>query len=122
MADSLDESIPYDLALVTLSAHRVAPLVGSLQRSASAAILFLFNIFEPEQLRDTIGADRSFFGMPFIQGRIGEGGELNATIGDGGQKTKISDERWLRLLTPPGFLQFWSGKCFYGCGATFRSA
>ncbi len=98
LADSLDESVPYDLILVTLPAHRLAPVLASLQRSSAAWIQFMFNTFEPEQLRDTIGADRCSFGMPFIQASLEPDGRLSAKIGAGGQKTKMNNERWTSLF------------------------
>lgn len=81
VTDSLKEQVPYDLVLVTLLAHQVETVVPALQRSAAKAILFMFNNFEPEQLRDEVGTDRCSFGMPFIQARLDEDGKLNAKIG-----------------------------------------
>ena len=98
----LDESIPYDLVIVTMPAHQVRAVLPSLQRSAAKCILFMFNTFDPELLRDAIGADRCSFGMPFVQGSLNLDGRLTAKIGTGGQKTKIGDERWVRLFNNAG--------------------
>ena len=62
----------------------------------------MFNIFEPEQLRDAMGTDRCSFGMPFIQASLNPDGKLKARIGAGEQKTKMNDERWVRLFNAAG--------------------
>ena len=61
----------------------------------------MFNTFDPEHLRDAIG-DRCGFGMPFVQSRLGAEGRLTATVGAGGQKTKLSDPRWVELFNAAG--------------------
>ena len=40
--------------------------------------------------------------MPFVQGSLNPDGSLTARIGIGGQKTKIGDERWVRLFNNAG--------------------
>ncbi len=102
VTDTLDGSIPYDLVLVTLPAHLVAPLVPALRRSTATRIQFMFNIFEPEQLRDKVGAERCSFGMPFIQASLSSTGELRAKIGVGGQKTKIDRAEAVSLFSAAG--------------------
>ena len=102
VADRLDEEISYDLVLVTMPAYQAEAVIPSLQRSAAKWILFLFNTFEPELLRDAVGADRCSFGMPFVQGSLDPTGRLKAKIGAGGQKTKIDDERWVELFNTAG--------------------
>lgn len=102
IADRLDPSTPFDLVLVTMPAHQAAAVLPLLQRSAAKCILFMFNTFEPELLRDAIGAGRCSFGMPFVQGSLNLDGTLTARIGTGGQKTKIGDERWVRLFNDAG--------------------
>ncbi len=102
IADRLDETIPFDLVIVSVPAHQVRAVIPSLQRSAAKSILCMFNTFEPELLRDAIGADRCSFGMPFVQGSLNLDGTLTAKIGTGGQKTKIGDERWVRLFNAAG--------------------
>ena len=102
IADRLDEEIPYDLVLVTLPAHQAEAVLPALQRSAAKWIQFMFNTFDPERLRDAVGADRCSFGMPFVQATIDPSGKLNAKIGTGGQKTKMNDERWVNLFNAAG--------------------
>jgi hypothetical protein len=60
---------------------------------AARWIQFMFNNFEPEILRDAVGADRCSFGMPFIRATLDNEGKLNAKIGTGGQKSKMNSER-----------------------------
>lgn len=100
--DRLNEEIAYDLVIVTMPAYQAEALIPSLQRSAAKWILFMFNTFEPELLRDAIGADRCSFGMPFVQGSLNPNGRLSAKIGAGGRKTKIGDERWVKLFETAG--------------------
>ena len=88
----LDQEIAYDLVLVTLLAHQVMAVVPILKHSAAKWIQFMFNNFEPEQLRDAIGADRCSFGMPFIQASLDQSGRLQAKIGAGGQKSKMNSK------------------------------
>ncbi len=102
VADRLDEELSYDLVLVTLPAHQAAAVLPALRRSAARRIQFMFNIFDPERLRDAVGADRCSFGMPFVQGSIDPNGKLNASIGAGGQKTRMNDQRWVDLLNHAG--------------------
>lgn len=102
VADRLDEETPYDLVLVTLPAHQAEAVLPTLQRSAAKWIQFMFNTFDPELLRDTVGADRCSFGMPFVQGSVDSNGRLTAKIGAAGQKTKMNNERWVNLFNTVG--------------------
>ena len=102
IAERLDEEIPYDLVLVTLPAHQAAVVLPSLQRSAAKWIQFMFNTFDPELLRDAVGAHRCSFGMPFVQGSLDSNGRLTAKIGAGGQKTKMNDQRWIQIFNAAG--------------------
>jgi 2-dehydropantoate 2-reductase len=99
--DALDEE-EYDLVIVTLLAHQVGSVLPQLVRSKAASVLCMFVNFEPQRLQDAIGADRCSFGMPFIQATIDENGKLNATIGAMGQKTIISEPRWVDLFDSVG--------------------
>ncbi|MBD8687733.1 MULTISPECIES: 2-dehydropantoate 2-reductase N-terminal domain-containing protein [unclassified Rhizobium] len=58
VTDTLDGAVPYDLVVVTLLAHQVDAVLLALKRSAARYILFMFNNFDPERLRDTIGIER----------------------------------------------------------------
>ena len=100
--DALDEQTPYDLVVVTLLAHQVDAVLPALQRSAAACVQFMFNTFDPERLRDAIGADRCSFGMPFIQADFAPDGALRATIGAGGQKSIMGRQRWVDVFNAAG--------------------
>ena len=102
VTDTLDEQTPYDLVIVTLLAHQVEAVLPALQRSAARCVQFMFNNFEPERLRDAVGAERCAFGMPFVQAQFDPGGKLKATIGAGGQKTLLSQRRWVDVFNAAG--------------------
>jgi 2-dehydropantoate 2-reductase len=102
VTDALDEQTPYDLVIVTLLAHQVDAVLPALQRSAARCILFMFNNFDPERLRDALGSERCVFGMPFIQAFLDPNGKLNATIGAGGQKCKIGRQVWVDVFSKVG--------------------
>jgi 2-dehydropantoate 2-reductase len=102
LAARLAEDVPYDLVIVTMPAHRVDAILPELKRSLAKHVLFMFNNFEPERLRDEVGAERCSFGMPFIQAFIDGDGKLHATIGAGGQKCKIDDPRWVDVFIASG--------------------
>ena len=62
----------------------------------------MFNTFDPERLRDAIGAGRCSFGMPFVQAEIDADGKLKATIGAAGQKTRMGQQRWVDVFRGAG--------------------
>ena len=102
VTEALDESVAYDLVIVTLLAHQVDSVLPALQRSAANCIQFMFNTFDPERLRDAVGAERCSFGMPFVQAHVDANGRLHATIGAVGQKTLMSEARWVALFIAAG--------------------
>ncbi len=102
VADVLDEQAPFDLVIVTLLAHQAEPLLPALGRSAAGCIQFMFNTFEPERLRDAVGAERCCFGMPFVQATLDNEGRLKATVGAAGQKTIMDRQRWVDLFETAG--------------------
>lgn len=102
VADTLPEETPFDLVVVTLLAHQVDAVLPALQQSAAKRILFMFNTFDPERVRDAIGAARCSFGMPFVQARVDDDGRLKATIGAGGQRTLFSEQRWVDVFAAAG--------------------
>ncbi len=102
VTDTLDEQTPYDLVIVTVFAHQVDAVLPTLQRSAAKCIQFMFNDFEPERLRDSIGAERCSFGMPFVQALLDNDGKLKATIGAAGQKTIMSQQRSVDVFDAAG--------------------
>ena len=102
IADTLDEQTPYDLVIVTLLAHQVEAVLPALQRGAARCVLCMFNNFEPERLQDALGAERCAFGMPFVQANFDADGKLKATIGAGGQKTLMGQQRWVDVFNAAG--------------------
>lgn len=100
--DALDEETPYDLLIVTLLDHQTEVLLPSLERSAAKSIQFMFNNFHPERLQEAVGPSRCAFGMPFIQATLDTDGKLKATIGAGGQKTIMSEQRWVDVFNAAG--------------------
>ena len=128
VADALDEGIAYDLVLVTVLAHQVDAVMAGLERSAAKWIQFMFNNFEPESLRDAVGEKRCSFGMPFVQATVTPEGRLQATIGAGGQKSKMDSRRWVEVFVAAGLpavfeprMLLWL-RCQVPVGAAFESA
>lgn len=127
VTDKLDEEIAYDLVLVTLLAHQVEAMLPGLQRSAAKWIQFMFNNFEPENLRDAVGADRCSFGMPFLQASLDQDGKLTAKIGAAGQKSKMNSKEWMTIFNNAGLpavlepdMLLWL-RCQVPLGAAFES-
>ena len=102
VTDALDEQTPFDLVIVTLLAHQVDAVLPALRRSAARCVQFMFNTFNPERLREAVGPERCAFGMNFVQATLDENGRLKATIGAGGQKTLMDQERWANLFKAAG--------------------
>ena len=102
VSDTLDEHAPYDLVIVTLLAHQADAVLPALQRSAAKCIQFMFNTFDPERLRDAVGAGRCAFGMPFVQASTDIDGKLDAAVGRAGQKTIMDQKRWVDVFRAAG--------------------
>ncbi len=102
VADMLDEQTPYDLVIVTLLAHQTDAVLPALQRSAAGCVQFMFNTFDPERLQKAVGVGRCSFGMPFVQATLDGDGKLKAAIGAAGQKTLMSQQRWVDVFNVAG--------------------
>ena len=102
VTDALDEQTPFDLVIVTLLAHQVDDVLPALRRSTAGCVQFMFNTFDPERLREAVGLERCAFGMNFVQATLDGDGRLKATIGAGGQKTLMDQERWADLFNASG--------------------
>jgi 2-dehydropantoate 2-reductase len=102
VADTLDEETPYDLVIVTLVDYQVDAVLAALQRSAAKCIQFMFVTFDPERLRDAVGAERSAFGMPGVMAIFDKDGRLKVTIGANGTKTTMSQQRWVDVFNAAG--------------------
>jgi len=62
----------------------------------------MFNDFHPERLQEAVGVERCSFGMPFVQATLDGDGKLKAAIGAAGQKTLMSQERWVEVFNAAG--------------------
>ncbi len=122
VTDTLDEQTPYDLVIVTLLAHQVDVVLPALRRSAAKRIQFMFNMFDPEEFRDAVGADRSSFGMPFVQAVLRGEGVLDSKIGVAGQKSKMNHQGCVDIFKAAGLPAAFDPKCCCGCAATSRCA
>lgn len=127
VVDALDETIAYDLVLVTLQAQQLDSVLSALARSAAKWIQFMCNSFEPERLWDAVGADRCSFGMPFVQATVNQEGVLDAKIGAGGQKSKMGHKGWVEVFQAAGLPAVFEPKmllwlrCHAPLGAAFES-
>jgi 2-dehydropantoate 2-reductase len=101
VTDVLGEETPYDLVIVTVVAHQVDAVLPALQRSKAKNVQFMFVTFEPERLRDAVGANRCSFGMPFVQAKLDKDGKLKPTISRS-QKTIMSQRRWVNVFNAAG--------------------
>lgn len=102
VTDTLDEQTPWDLVIVTLLAYQVDAVLPTLRRSRAKCIQFMFVTFEPERLQDAVGVERCSFGMPGLQAMFDEDGKLKATVGAAGQKTIMSQQRWVDVFNAAG--------------------
>ncbi len=102
VAEQLDEQVDYDLVIVAVLAHQVQAITPALQRSRALRVLFMFNTFDPERLAEAVGAERSAFGMPFVQAVLDGDGRLDVKVGVGGQKTLLDERRWVDLFRAAG--------------------
>ena len=100
VAAELDEQTPYNLVVVTTLAHQVDAVLPALRRSKARSVQFMFNTFDPELLKASVG-DRCSFGMPFVAAMLDDEGRLNTTINPG-QKTLHGDRRWMKLFADAG--------------------
>ena len=102
VTDTLDETVPYDLMIVTLLAHQTEAVLQNLRRSAARCIQFMGNMFHPETLQAAVGVERCAFGMPFVQAMLNPDGRLKVTIGAGGHKTIMDKQRWVNIFNLAG--------------------
>lgn len=103
VSDALDEAAPWDLVLVSVLAHQVAPLMAALEKSAAKRIMFMFNTFEPlAPLRAAVGAERFAFGFPAILARVDAEGRLESSIKRHGLQTTVTDQALADLFSAAG--------------------
>ena len=101
ITDILNEGKPYDLVIVTVVAYQIDAVLPALQRCKAKSIQLMFVTFEPERLRDAIGAERCSFGMPFFQAMLDKDGKLKHTISKS-QNTLMSQQRWVDVFIAAG--------------------
>ena len=102
VADALDETVSYDLVIVTLPAYQADAVLPSLRRSPATCIQFMGNTFGPERLQAAVGIERCALGMAFVQAMLDPEGRLRVTIGAGGQKTIMDRQRWVDVFNSAG--------------------
>ncbi|HTU58529.1 MAG TPA: ketopantoate reductase family protein, partial [Polyangiales bacterium] len=93
----------WDLVLVSVLGHQVAPLLAALDKSAAKRIMFMFNTFEPlGPLRDAVGSQRFAFGFPAILARVDEHGRLESSIKRHGLQTTVTDRALAEVFSAAG--------------------
>ena len=95
-------AMAYDLVIVTVPVQQLDVLLPALKASAAARILFMCNQFEPERLREQVGAARCDFGMPLVQASLDAHGKLHAVTGAAGQTTRLGQQCWMDLFNDAG--------------------
>lgn len=100
--DAIDETVAYDLVLVTIFAHQVDVLIPSLAASKAKTILFMFNTFEKTgKWSDALGAERLIHGFPTMSAFF-EGGRLRSVVDGPGMVTTLSNAKWADLIRQAG--------------------
>lgn len=98
VAATLDESVPWDLVLVTVLATQVHAVLPGITASRARRVMFMFNTFDSiEPLRAAVGPDRFVFGFPggvfclLVDGVIHPQIRGGTTVGDAGVAKLFSD-------------------------------
>lgn len=100
VSSALDESVPWDLVLVTVLATQVAAVLQTLARSAAKRVVFMFNTFESiEPLRQAVGEGRFGFAFPGGVFALLVEGRVHPQIRQG---TTAGDERLAELFSTAG--------------------
>jgi 2-dehydropantoate 2-reductase len=99
---SLDPATPYDLAIVTVPEHQVAPLLPMVSASSAKTILLMFNTFQGTELyRSAVGAERFTFGFPNMTAYLVEH-RLRFSIDGPGMVTTLMSPDLARLFKQAG--------------------
>jgi len=99
---AIDETVPYDLVLVTILSHHVDVLIPSLAASKAKSILFMFNTFDKTaKWRDALGAERLSHGFPTMSAFF-EAGKLRSVVDGPGMVTTLSSAMWADLIRQAG--------------------
>src|SRR6186713_376343 len=99
---SLDSATPYDLAIVTVPEHQVAPLLPMVSASSAKTILFMFNTFQgTERYRSAVGAERFEFGFPNMSAYLVEQ-RLRYIVNGPGMGTTLTSPTLTKLFKQAG--------------------
>lgn len=102
VAEMLDPTAPYDLVIVTVPEHQIAPFVPQLAHSAAKTILLMFNTFHgPKRYRTAIGAERVTAGFPNMIAFL-EKQRLRYKVDGPGMVTTLSDPNLAGVLKSAG--------------------
>ena len=100
--NAIDQTVPYDLVLVTILSHHVDVLIPELAASRAKTILFMFNTFDKtDKWRDALGAERLIHGFPNMQAFF-ESGKLRSVIDGPGMVTTVSSAKWADVIQQAG--------------------
>lgn len=99
---ALDPATPYDLAIVTVPEHHLAPLLSMLSASQAHRILLMFNTFRGiETYRALFGAERFAFGFPNMTAYLEEQ-RLRYRLDGPGMVTTMSEPDLAALFKDAG--------------------
>ncbi|EHH68353.1 hypothetical protein GMO_11230 [Gluconobacter morbifer G707] len=125
ICERLDESIPYDLVLVTVKDYQVRALLPTLKRSAARTVQFMFMTFNPDRLQQDVGPERAALGMPFFQSDFDEDGRLRTVVGK--RETLTDNLHWAQIFRTAGLparhepqMALWL-RCHVPLGVAFES-
>ncbi|MFT9090115.1 MAG: 2-dehydropantoate 2-reductase [Gluconacetobacter sp.] len=125
ICERLDESIPYDLVLVTVKDYQVRALLPTLKRSAARKIQFMFMTFNPDRLQQAVGSERAALGMPFLRSDFDADGRLRTVVGK--RETLTNDPHWAQIFMAVGLparhepqMALWL-RCHVPLGVAFES-
>ncbi|MBF0860491.1 NAD(P)-binding domain-containing protein [Gluconobacter sp. LMG 31484] len=125
VCDRLDESVAYDLALVTVKDYQVRALLPALSRCAAEKIQFMFMTFDPQHLQQAVTPQRAALGMPFLQSDLDAKGKIKISVGK--RETLTDDPETAQLLSTAGLparheprMALWL-RCHVPLGIAFES-
>ena len=102
-AAKLDETVPWDLVLVTVLAFQVDALLPALGASAAKQVMFMFNTLDPlDRLREAVGPERFAFGFPSILAHVDERARLARALSTRADTRQRRDRREVARATSDG--------------------
>jgi 2-dehydropantoate 2-reductase len=104
--EKLDESIEYDMLLVTVMEHQVKTILPTLTRSKAKKIQFMFNTVDKvyDELCEAVGKERFVFGFPILTAALLDDGKyVHFDIVTSGPLCSVStDKDWAKTCTKAG--------------------